>query len=187
VPVGQDQASHIELCREIASRFNHLYGAIFPEPEALVGAVPLLVGTDGRAKMSKSLGNAIFLSDDAETLHTKVMTMYTDPTRIHATDPGRIEGNPVFIYHDIFNPDKAEVQELKQRYRTGRVGDVEVKQRLYQALSAFLAPFRERRARFAADAGLIDDLLRRGNAKVEAEAHQTLQEMRRAMGLTYFF
>jgi tryptophanyl-tRNA synthetase len=130
VPVGKDQVTHLELCREIARRFNHLYGATFTEPQALVGDVPLLVGLDGHAKMSKSLGNAIFLSDDEATVRHKVMRMYTDPTRRHATDPGHVEGNPVFAYHEVFNPDVAEVEALQQRYRAGRVGDVEVKQRL---------------------------------------------------------
>jgi tryptophanyl-tRNA synthetase len=185
VPVGKDQASHIELCREIARRFNRLYGDLFPEPESLIGKVPLLVGTDGRAKMSKSLGNAIFLADDDETLRTKVMRMYTDPSRIHATDPGHIEGNPVFIYHDLFNSDRAEVDELKQRYRTGQVSDVEVKERLCRALTAYLAPFRERRARFAADPHLVSDLLRSGNMKAADEGARVLQLVRQAMGLTY--
>lgn len=108
VPVGKDQASHVELCRDLARRFNHLYGEVFREPESLIGDVPLLVGIDGQAKMSKSLGNAISLSDNAETVHVKVMRMYTDPTRIHATTPGHVAGNPVFVYHDVFNPDRAE-------------------------------------------------------------------------------
>ena len=122
VPVGKDQASHVELTREIARRFNDLYRPVFPEPEALIGEVPTLPGTDGKAKMSKSLGNAIFLSDDAETVRRKVMSMYTDPTRIHATDPGHVRGNPVFTYHDAFNPDKEEVADLKRRYRRGPRG-----------------------------------------------------------------
>ncbi len=143
VPVGKDQESHVELTREIARRFNSLYRPIFPEPAALIGDVPTLVGTDGRAKMSKSLDNAIFLSDDPETVRARVMRMYTDPTRLRATDPGHVEGNPVFIYHDIFNDDKAEVQELKERYRKGRVGDVEVKERLARAINRFLEPLRQ--------------------------------------------
>jgi tryptophanyl-tRNA synthetase len=187
VPVGKDQESHIELCREIARRFNNLYGDVFPEPDALIGEVPVLVGIDGQAKMSKSLGNAIFLSDDEETVRKKVMSMYTDPNRIHATTPGRVEGNPVFIYHDVFNSDKEEVEELKERYRTGRVGDVEVKKRLNRALNEFLAPIRERRARYAADPRIVEDLLKRGNARAEEEARTTLRLTREAMGLSYFF
>jgi tryptophanyl-tRNA synthetase len=185
VPVGQDQVAHIELCRDIARHFNYLYGDIFPEPEALVGNVPLLVGTDGQNKMSKSLGNAIFLSDDAATVHTKVMRMCTDSARIHPTVPGQVEGNPIFVYHDIFNPNKGEVEELKQRYRSGQIDDVEVKQQLSRALNAFLVPFRVRRARYAADPHLVAELLRRGRAKVMAEAKQTLQLVRQAMGLPH--
>lgn len=186
VPVGKDQASHVELCRDLARRFNHLYGEVFPEPEALLGEVPLLVGIDGQSKMSKSLENAVFLSDDAETVHAKVMRMYTDPTRIHATTPGHLEGNPVFVYHDIFNPDREEVEELKQRYRAGQVGDVAVKQRLSDALNAFLDPIRARRARYAAAPHLVTDLLRHGNARAAVEATQTLQLTRQAMGLAAF-
>src|SRR5512143_3837495 len=115
VPVGRDQESHIELTRELARRFNFLYGEVFPEPQALIGEVPTLVGTDGKAKMSKSLGNAILLSDDAKTVEAKVRNMYTDPTRVRADIPANPEGNPVFEYHDAFNPDKAEVQDLKDR------------------------------------------------------------------------
>lgn len=185
VPVGKDQVSHIELCRELARHFNRLYGDTFPEPEALVGEVPLLVGTDGRNKMSKSLDNAIFLTDDEETVRRKVMRMYTDPTRRHATDPGHIEGNPLFIYHDTFNLDTAEVEDLKQRYRSGRVGDVEVKQRLFQALWSFLAPMRQRRAFYAAEPRRIDELIERGNARAMAEAKETIQMVRHAMGFTY--
>jgi tryptophanyl-tRNA synthetase len=146
VPVGRDNQSHVELAREMARRFNNLYGEVFPEPEAIIGDVPLLVGTDGQSKMSKSLNNAIYLSDDAETVKQKVMNMYTDPKRLRATDPGTVEGNPVFIYHDAFNPSKAEVDDLKERYRVGKVGDVEVKQKLVTAINNFLEPFREKRA-----------------------------------------
>ncbi len=186
VPVGRDQVSHIELTREIARRFNETFKPVFPEPEALVGDVPILPGIDGKAKMSKSLGNAIFLTDDAETVNRKVMSMYTDPTRIHPTDPGHVEGNPVFIYHDAFNADKAEVEELKERYRAGRVGDVEVKKRLARALNQFLDPIRERRARYASQPGLVDQIIQEGSRKAREEARHTLLEAREAMGLTYF-
>jgi tryptophanyl-tRNA synthetase len=138
VPVGKDQESHIELTREIARRFNELYGKIFPIPECLIGEVPTLPGTDGKAKMSKSLDNCIYLSDDEKTVKKKVMGMFTDPTRLHPTDPGHTEGNPVFLYHDAFNQDKKEVEELKKRYREGKIGDVEVKERLIEALNKFL-------------------------------------------------
>ncbi|HIE43674.1 MAG TPA: tryptophan--tRNA ligase, partial [Candidatus Omnitrophica bacterium] len=137
VPVGKDQQSHVELTREIARKFNNLYGRVFPEPQALIGEVSTLVGTDGKAKMSKSLDNCIYLSDPPDIVEKKVMKMYTDPTRIHPTDPGHVKGNPVFMYHDAFNKNKKEVEELKVRYREGKVGDVEVKQRLNRALNEF--------------------------------------------------
>jgi tryptophanyl-tRNA synthetase len=181
VPVGKDQLSHIELTREIARRFNSLYGPVFPESEGLVGRVPTLPGVDGKAKMSKSLGNAIFLSDDAKSVERKVMSMYTDPTRIHATDPGHVRGNPVFAYHDAFNPDKGEVNDLKRRYRAGRVGDVEVKRKLATALNGFLEPIRERRQRFAAEPGLVERVIGEGSQKARAEAAATLREMKKAM------
>jgi tryptophanyl-tRNA synthetase len=186
VPVGKDQAAHIEVTREIARRFNDLYRPVFPIPEALIGEVPILVGIDGKAKMSKSLGNAIFLSDDPKAVEKKVMMMYTDPTRIHPTDPGHVKGNPVFIYHDLFNPNKEEVEDLKRRYRKGKVGDVEVKQKLARALNNFLEPFRERRARFAAQRDIVRDILIEGSRKARQEAMATIAEARQAMGLTYF-
>lgn len=186
VPVGKDQASHIEVTREIARRFNDLYGRVFPIPDALIGDVPTLPGIDGKAKMGKSLDNAIFLSDDAKTVEQKVMRMYTDPTRIHATDPGHVRGNPVFTYHDAFNSDGEEVGDLKRRYRRGRVGDVEVKQRLTRALNAFLDPIRERRARYEAQPGLVDEIIEAGSSRARREAQETLRLAREAMGLTYF-
>jgi tryptophanyl-tRNA synthetase len=186
VPVGKDQLSHVELTREIARRFNDSFAPVFPIPEGLVGKVPTLPGTDGQSKMGKSLGNAIFLTDDAETVQRKVMSMYTDPTRIHATDPGHVRGNPVFVYHDAFNDDAAEVDELKKRYRKGTVGDVEVKKRLIAALGRFLEPIRERRVEFARQKGLVDDIIRDGSARAREECRQTLAEAKEAMGLTYF-
>jgi tryptophanyl-tRNA synthetase len=186
VPVGKDQVSHIELTREIARRFSDNYQPVFPEPDALIPEVGVLPGTDGKAKMGKSLGNAIFLTDDAKTVEQKVMKMYTDPTRLHATDPGHVRGNPTFTYHDYFNPDKAEVDDLKRRYRKGQVGDVEVKKKLAAALNGFLEPIRERRAEFARSPGLVDDILLEGTTRARAVAKQTLEEARDAMGLKYF-
>lgn len=186
VPVGKDQLSHIELTREIARRFNDAFAPVFPEPEGLVGQVPTLPGIDGRAKMGKSLGNAIFLTDGPEEVTRKVMRMYTDPTRIHATDPGHLKGNPVFTYHDAFNPDTQEVEELKRRYRRGRVGDVEVKQRLARALNAFLEPIRQRRAEYAARPAIVEQILEAGTRRARTEAMHTLRQAREAMGLTYF-
>ncbi len=185
VPVGRDQASHIELTREIARRFNETFGPVFPEPQGVEGQVPLLVGTDGKAKMSKSLGNAINLSDDAETVRSKVMRMYTDPKRVHATDPGTVEGNPVFIYHDAFNDDLGQVEDLKALYRAGRVGDVEVKKLLAAALNRFLDPLRERRRELEAKPGLVGRLLVEGSERVRDETARTVREAREAMGLSY--
>ena len=183
VPVGKDQASHLEVTREIARRFNFLYGEIFPEPDTLIGDVPTLLGTDGKAKMSKSLGNAIMLSDDAKTVEQKVRGMYTDPTRIRADIPANPEGNPVFQYHDAVNPNKNEVEDLKARYRTGKVGDVEVKKKLAVALNNFLEPIRERRAYYAARPNLIDEILAAGAAKVRPISQETVNAAREAMGL----
>jgi len=185
VPVGKDNQAHVEVAREIARRFNLLYGNVFPEPEALIGDVPTLVGTDGNAKMSKSLNNAIYLSDDAATVEAKVKTMYTDPKRIHATDPGTVEGNPVFIYHDAFNPDQSEIADLKERYRAGKVGDVEVKARLARALNAFLEPIRERRAFYQAHPNQLREVLSHGIRRMQAEAKETMRLVREATGLNY--
>ena len=152
----------VEVAREIARRFNLLYGQVFPEPDVLIGEVPSLPGTDGNSKMSKSLGNAIFLSNDAATVEAKVKMMYTDPAQLRSTDPGTVEGNPVFIYHEAFNPDKDEVADLKERYRAGRVGDVEVKAKLSRALNAFLDPIRERRAYYLTHPLVVQDALADG-------------------------
>ena len=180
VPVGKDQESHVEVTREIARRFNTLYGPVFPEPQALLGDE--LPGADGSGKMGKSLGNAIYLADEPQMVEAKVMGMYTDPARIHATDPGHVEGNPVFAYHDAFNPDKAEVQDLKARYIAGGVGDVEVKRKLARALNAFLEPIRQRRAAYAARPQLLDDILAAGAGRARPIAQATLDEVHAAMG-----
>ena len=185
VPVGEDQLPHIEMTREIARRFNRVVGDIFPEPEALVGRVPRLVGLGGDAKMGKSLGNAIYLKDDAKTVTQKVSRMFTDPTRLHATDPGHVEGNPVFMYHEAFNPDTAEVQDLKDRYVAGKVGDVEVKQKLAKALNAFLDPIRERRAHYEARPDVVREALAKGTAHARTVAQQTMSEVRAALKLNY--
>lgn len=186
VPVGRDQASHIELTREIARRFNNVYGEVFPEPEYVESDVGTLVGTDGQAKMSKSLGNTILLSDDAKTVEQKVRGMYTDPNRVRADIPGRVEGNPVFIYHDAFNPNTEEVDDLKDRYRQGKVGDVEVKRKLATAINNFLEPMRERRAALASTPGLVEEVLHAGNARMSAVARETIAMVEDAMGMTYY-
>ncbi len=185
VPVGEDQLPHIEMTREVARRFNRMFGEVFPEPEGLVGRVARLVGTDGQAKMSKSLNNCIYLGDDEATVTEKVRRMYTDPTRIRATDPGHVEGNPVFMYHDAFNPNAAEVEDLKERYRAGRVGDVEVKQKLAKALNQLLDPIRQRRTAYA---GRMDDVravLEEGARRGREVAEATMGEVRSAMRLKY--
>lgn len=185
VPVGEDQLPHIEMTREIARRFNNKYGEVFPEPQGLVGRIARLPGTDGESKMSKSIDNAIFLSDDSETVIKKVRSMYTDPTRIRATDPGHVEGNPVFAYHDAFNTDTDEVDELKERYRAGTVGDVEVKKRLANALNIFLDPIRDQRASFEQRDGFVQEVLVEGSRRAQKIASLTMEEVREKMGLLY--
>jgi len=186
VPVGEDQLPMIEQAREIVRRFNGLYGKVLIEPKAMLGEVARLPGTDGGAKMSKSLNNCIYLSDPPDVLRKRVMSMFTDPTRIHPTDPGHVEGNPVFTYHDSFNPEKAEVEELKERYRKGTVGDVEVKQRLFTALDNFLTPIRERRAQYESNPDRVREIILDGTANARAVAQQTMKEVRTAMKLAYF-
>lgn len=186
VPVGEDQLPVIEQTREIVRKFNDLYGPTLVEPEPLVSKFGRLPGTDGQAKMGKSTGNAINLSDDAKTVERKVMGMYTDPTRLRATDPGHVEGNPVFTYHDAFNPDVDEVNELKERYVAGRVGDVEVKKRLIRALNSFLEPVRERRLQYERQPNQIDDILIQGTRRGRDVAAQTLAAVRQAMKTDYF-
>ena len=183
VPVGKDNVAHVEVTREIARRFNFLYGETFPVPDVLASEYGSLVGLDGNAKMSKSLNNAIFLSDDEKTVTKRVMSMYTDPKRVSADIPGTVEGNPVFDYHDAFNPDTAEVEDLKARYRAGKVGDVEVKEKLAKSLNAFLDPIRERRAKYESQPGLADEILYDGTMRMRQEARQTLTMATKAMGL----
>jgi len=184
VPVGKDNEAHVEITREIARRFNRLYETeVFPLPEVMIGEVPTLIGTDGQAKMSKSLGNAILLSDDKKTVEQRVRSMYTDPNRVRADIPGRVEGNPVFIYHDAFNPDVDEVNDLKERYSTGNVGDVEVKQKLARAINNFLDPIRERRAVFASKPGMVEEILIEGTRRMQAEAKETMGRVYEAMGM----
>ncbi len=184
VPVGMDNQANVELARELARRFNHLYGEVFPIPE--IQPEETLVGTDGQAKMSKSLGNTIYLSDPSAIVERKVMGMYTDPNRITANTPGQVEGNPVFIYHEAFNPNAEEVADLKCRYQKGRVGDVEVKRKLAIAINQVLDPIRERRADYEQQHGLIADILHQGNQRMQSEAHHTLSLVREAMGISSY-
>ena len=184
VPVGQDQVPHLELTREVVRRFHGFFGELFSEPQPLLTRFPRLPGLDNR-KMSKSYGNTIDLSDDADTVRKKVMRMYTDPKRIRADIPGTVEGNPVFIYHDAFNPDTAEVDDLKARYRAGRVGDVEVKDKLARALNAMLEPMRERRAAVRSRPGRIREILEEGSSRARAIAQEKMQRVREAVRLSY--
>jgi len=186
VPVGKDQASHIELTREIAERFNTLYREVFPLPKALIpDRLGTLPGIDGKAKMSKSLDNAIYLSDDSKTVQEKVMKMFTDPARIKPTDPGRVEDNPVFIYLDQFGTDKDQekIADFKARYKKGKVGDVEVKKYLIDILERFLDPIRTKRNNLLRQDGLLEEILTEGTAKARKEAQKTLVEVRKAIGL----
>lgn len=212
VPVGRDQASHIEVTREIAREFNRLYPAgdsiaslandkvagVFPIPEALIpDDIGTLPGTDGRAKMSKSAGNVINLSDSDEDVRQKVMEMYTDPTRVHGNEPGHVEGNPVFVYLDafsqsLFSPEKrdssekSKVEKLKERYRKGTVKDVEVKEFLGVVLNEFLDPIRKRRQEFEKQPELVDEILKEGTERARKEAQITLDLVRKAMKIEYF-
>ena len=184
VPVGDDQVPHLELDREVVRRFHGFFGELFPEPQPLLTSFPRLPGIDNR-KMSKSYDNAINLSDDAAAVKKKVMRMYTDPKRVRADIPGTVEGNPVFIYHDAFNPDTAEVDDLKARYRAGTVGDVEVKKKLVRALDAALGPLRERRAEVLARPGRVREILMDGSQRARRIARETMAQVREAVGLAY--
>jgi tryptophanyl-tRNA synthetase len=184
VPVGEDQVPHLELSREAIRRFHQFYGEVLVEPQPLLTPVPRLPGLDNR-KMSKSYGNTIDLSDEEETVVKKVRQMYTDPKRVRADIPGTVEGNPVFMYHDAFNPDAAEVDDLKARYRAGKVGDVEVKTKLAKALNAYLAPLRERRRDVMADPDRLRDIVRDGSKKARAVAETTMERVRDAVKLKY--
>jgi len=184
VPVGEDQVPHLELSREVVRRFHNFYGEVFVEPQPLLTPTPRLPGLDNR-KMSKSYGNTIDLSDSPETVVKKVRQMYTDPKRIRADIPGTVEGNPVFVYHDAFNPNRAEVEDLKARYRAGKVGDVEVKTKLATAINAMLDPIRERRAAALARPGHLRDILDEGSRRARAMAEETMEKVRTAVRLKY--
>lgn len=183
VPVGEDQLPVIEQTREIARDFNKSFGDTFVIPEAKVGRVARLVGTDGSLKMSKSGGNAILLSDSEEILKKKIMSLYTDPNRIHPTDPGKVEGNTVFVYHDAFNPDKNEVEDLKERYKSGKVGDVEVKEKLFLVLNKFLNPIREKRKYYEENPKLSHEILEEGTERARKVVAETLRIVRERVGI----
>jgi tryptophanyl-tRNA synthetase len=192
VPVGDDQVPHLELSREVVRRFNNFYFPVpegappcgLVEPEALLTKTSRLPGIDNR-KMSKSYQNTIDLADSAEVVKAKVRQMYTDPKRVRADIPGTVEGNPVFDYHDAFNPNVAEVEDLKARYRAGKVGDVEVKTKLAAAINTMLEPIRERREAALAKPGYIRDVLFEGSARARRIAEKTMAEVREAVRLKY--
>lgn len=186
VPVGEDQLPMIEQTREIVRKFNSLYGDVLVEPKALVGDIPRLPGTDGGVKMSKSIGNCIYLSDSPQEVERKVMGMYTDPNRIHPTDPGKVEGNPVFTYHDAFNPNKTEAEDFKKRYREGKVGDVEIKKRLAEVINELLEPFRKRRLEYEGKPQEVDTIIKSGTEKTKKIAEETMKKVRSAMKIDYF-
>jgi tryptophanyl-tRNA synthetase len=183
VPVGKDNEAHVEITREIARRFNGTYEEVFPIPEVMLSDTPSLVGLDGGAKMSKSLGNCIFLNEDPRSLEKKVNSIFTDPNRLRADIPGRVEGNVLFVYHDTFNPNRDEVKEFKHRYREGRIGDKEIKARLLEVLTDLLRPIQERMREAEQDSAFIDRILLNGIDRVRSLAAETLRDMRTAMGL----
>ena len=184
VPVGEDQLPMIEQTREIVRKINALYGkGVLKEPQARIGSFGRLPGTDGKAKMSKSLGNCIYLKDPEKEVQEKVRMMYTDPKRIRADIPGTVEGNPVFIYHDAFNPNTGEVEDFKARYRQGNVGDVEVKKSLARAINALLDPMRERRAAWEGRRGRVEELLMEHTRRARQTSRAVLDRLREAMGL----
>lgn len=187
VPVGEDQLPMIEQTNEIVRHFNRIYKAnVLVECQALIPKVARLPGTDGKAKMSKSLGNCIYLGDSADSLSKKVKGMYTDPNHLRVEDPGNVEGNPVFIYLDVFDPDRATFEEMKAHYQRGGLGDSIVKKRLNEVLQAFLEPIRKKREDYAKDPAAVMEMLRKGTQQANAVAEHTLREARKAMRLDYF-
>ena len=189
VPVGADQKQHLEIARDIAQNFNKtVKKEVFKLPEPLIDeSVGKIVGTDGQRKMSKSLNNVIGIFDDEAVIERQIMTCFTDSQRQHATDPGKVEGNPVFIYHDLWNENKAEVAELKRRYREGSVGDVEVKQALVRAHRQYFAPLRQKKAFYDAHPEEVEKILARGRALASLKASQVLQTAKKALGLEVKF
>jgi len=186
VPIGEDQLPMIEQTNEIVRAFNRTYNAeVLVEAKPLISHVPRLPGLDGKGKMSKSLGNAIFLSDTADVVAKKVMSMYTDPDHIRVSDPGQVEGNVVFTYLDIFDTDKNEIRELKAHYRRGGLGDVVIKKKLIEVLNGFLDPIRTRRAELEKDLAYVMAVLFKGSQDTQAVAAQTMDEVRKAMRLDY--
>lgn len=186
VPIGEDQLPVLEQANEIIHKFTNLYGPIFKPIKPMLSSHPRLIGIDGNAKMSKSLNNAIFLSDSNEVIAEKVMKMYTDPKHVHVEDPGNVEGNVVFTYLDIFDSNKSEVEDLKAQYKKGGLGDVVIKKRLTQVIQDIIAPIREKREVLASDPHAIMNILEDGTQKVRKIAEETLKEVRTALKIDYF-
>lgn len=186
VPVGQDQLPMIEQTREIVKKFNKTYGKTLVEPRALLSATPRLSGIDGKTKMSKSLNNAIYLKDSSKEVARKVMQMYTDPGHLKVEDPGKVEGNVVFEYLDVFDPRKKEVAELKRRYRKGGLGDVELKKRLIQVLEELLRPIRDKRKQLEKDKASVMKILQEGTEEGRRVAQKVVEDVKEAMKLIYF-
>jgi tryptophanyl-tRNA synthetase len=187
VPVGEDQNPMLEQTREIADKFNSLYAPIFPRPETILSKVSRLVGIDGNSKMGKSLNNAIALSDSSEKVEKMIMSMYTDPNRKKASDPGTVEGNPLFIYLDAFGSEKdyEQIEAFKERYRTGNVGDVEVKRYLVNVLNTILDPIRARRIELEKDPNYIKHILVKGTNRARMVAKETMVSVKRSMQINY--
>ncbi len=188
IPVGEDQLPVIEQANEIGHKFNSLYEDIFPYIEPVVGEVPRLLGTDGNAKMSKSLGNTIYLSDTKEEIEKKVMSMYTDPGHVNINSAGKVEGNVVFAYLDVFDSNKEELEVLKNRYRTEgeKLGDVEIKKRLIEILEGIIAPIREKREYLARDPKAIMNIVHEGTKRAQKKGEETMAEVKRVMKINYF-
>lgn len=188
VPVGEDQKPMLEQTQEIVHSFNNTYSEVLVEPKGVFPAKNMgrLPGIDGNGKMSKSLGNGIYLADSAETVAKKVMSMYTDPNHIHVEDPGQVEGNMVFTYLDVFGTDKEKIEELKEHYRRGGLGDVKIKRYLIEVLEAELGPIRTRREEFAKDPAAVMNILQKGSQEAQKVAADTLLEVKKAMGIAYF-
>ncbi|MFP4020978.1 MAG: tryptophan--tRNA ligase [Halanaerobium sp.] len=184
VPVGEDQIPHIEQTRKIVRKFNNMYGEVFPEPEALISDFPRLMGLDGKNKMSKSLNNAIYLSDNEDEVAQKIMQAKTDPARIHKDDPGHPEVCTVFHYHEAFNTEESD--EIAEKCRAGTIGCVACKKRMAKQLNAFLEPMRERRKKYLENPELVDQILMEGTAKAREEAAKTMEKVREVMKINYF-
>ena len=186
IPVGEDQLPVIEQDNEIVAKFNSVYGETFRKIKPVLSDTPRLIGIDGNAKASKSLGNAIYLDDSSAEVEKKVMMMYTDPGHIHASDPGKVEGNVVFTYLDIFDRDEMEVKKLKQQYKKGGLGDVAIKKRLSGVLEGVIGPIRDRRRKLAKDPSYVRDILLEGTERTREIAKETMIKVRKAIKIDYF-